>query len=348
MKFRGILAVLASCFIMFSVPAAAQNAVSLSYDGDGNLVSKTVNGVTTQYLIDDMNPTGLPQVMEETVNGIVQRRYTYGQQRISETQLINGSWVTSNYVYDADGNVRQLTNAAGVVTDTYDYDAFGNLVNHTGSTPNVYLYKGERYDADLSMYYMRARWYNPATGRFMSRDPEEGDATDPASLHKYLYAGGDPVNKLDPTGKATIPFPVAPPAPQSKPVAGGLEYGLIIGIVAVGAIVGIEEVACEDKILYAEDTLGVQGMINITPERSSCTAKGECPPCNPPSGTQCYEPHSGHPHSGWDPHYHLWQQNQSPNTCKCYWNNINGPGGASQFPPPGVSECSSYPSWPAN
>ena len=62
------------------------------------------------------------------------------------------------------------------------------------------FYRGEQYDSDLGLYYLRARYYNPATGRFMSRDPESGEAKDPASLHKYLYANGDPVNGLDPTG----------------------------------------------------------------------------------------------------------------------------------------------------
>ena len=49
-----------------------------------------------------------------------------------------------------------------------------------------------------------ARYYNPNTGRFMSRDPEDGYAKDPASLHKYLYAGGDPINAKDPTGRAIL------------------------------------------------------------------------------------------------------------------------------------------------
>ena len=49
-----------------------------------------------------------------------------------------------------------------------------------------------------------ARYYNPATGRFMSRDPENGILKYPASLHKYLYAGSDPVNAMDPTGRAEL------------------------------------------------------------------------------------------------------------------------------------------------
>ena len=70
--------------------------------------------MTTQYLIDDRNPTGLPQVMDELVNGAVTMTYVYGLQRISENQLIGGAWTPSFYGYDGHGNVRYLTNAAGL------------------------------------------------------------------------------------------------------------------------------------------------------------------------------------------------------------------------------------------
>src|ERR1035437_1520267 len=162
------------------------------YDADGNRVAKIANGVTTQYLVDDLNPTGYAQVVEEVVNGAVTRQYTYGLQRISENQIINNTWTPSFYGYDGMGSVRQLTSLAGGVTDTYNYDAFGNLLNSTGTTPNNYLYRGDQLDKDLGLYYLRARYYNPQTGRFLSRDPEDGNSNDPASLHKYLYANGDP------------------------------------------------------------------------------------------------------------------------------------------------------------
>lgn len=174
------------------------------YDGDGNRVAKTVNGVTTRYLVDDLNPTGYAQVVEETVGGAVTRQYTYGLQRISENQVVSNTWTPSFYGYDGFGTVRQLTNSAGTITDTYDYDAFGNKINSTGSTPNNYLYRGEQWDSDLGLYYLRARYYNPITGRFMSRDPEDGNPYVPGSLHKYLYAGGDPINASDPTGRAEL------------------------------------------------------------------------------------------------------------------------------------------------
>jgi RHS repeat-associated protein len=196
------------------------STVALTYDGDGNRVAKTMSSGTTRYLVDDLNPTGYPQVVEElNGGGAVQRQYTYGLQRISQYQLVSNTWTPSFYGYDGFGTVRQLTNSGGTITDSYDYDAFGKKINSTGTTPNNYLYRGEQYDSDLGLYYLRARYYNPATGRFMSRDPEDGYVTSPASLHKYIYAGGDPVNGWDPSGRAT-----------RTAVAGGdaIDYGGLI------------------------------------------------------------------------------------------------------------------------
>ena len=161
-------------------------AVKLFYDGDGNRVAKTVGGVTTWYLVDDLNPTGLPQVVEEVVNGAVTRQYTYGLQRISESQTISNVWTASFYGYDGAGSVRQLTNSAGVVTDEYEYDAYGSSFTKTGTTPNNYLNRGEQYDSDLGLYYLRARYYNPATGRFLSRDPGKSGTTAPDATRNDL------------------------------------------------------------------------------------------------------------------------------------------------------------------
>jgi RHS repeat-associated protein len=174
--------------------------VTIQYDGDGNRVAKTVGATSTRYLVDDLNPTGYSQVVEELVGGTIQRTYTYGLQRINQNQLINGSWTQSFYGYDGFGSVRALTDSTGVVTDTYDYDAWGNTVNSTGSTINTYLYRGERYDPDLGLYYLRARYCNPLTGRFLTRDVTKRPVFDPPALHKYLYTGVNPVNQIDPTG----------------------------------------------------------------------------------------------------------------------------------------------------
>jgi len=178
--------------------------VSLLYDGLGTRVAKAKQGVTTRYLVDDLSPTGYPQVVEELTNGVVQREYTYGLQRISQNQSAQGVWTPSFYEYDGGGNVRLLTNSSGAVTDTYEYDAFGNLISTAGTTPNEFYYRGEQYDADLGFYYLRARYYNPATGRFVTQDPWGGDIYDPASLHRYRYAKGNPANYIDPSGQGAI------------------------------------------------------------------------------------------------------------------------------------------------
>jgi RHS repeat-associated protein len=84
------------------------------------------------------------------------------------------------------------------------------------------FYRGEQYDPDLSLYYLRARYYNPSTGRFMSRDPEDHSLRNPNALHRYLYANGEPVNRIDPSGRsATLQF-VFTTAEISAPAEAGL------------------------------------------------------------------------------------------------------------------------------
>jgi RHS repeat-associated protein len=171
-------------------------AVSIVYDGDGNRVAKTVGGVTTHYLVDDRNLTGYAQVLEELSGGAVLRVYTYGLNRISQSQASG----TSFFGYDGHGSVRLLTDSTGAVTDRYDYDAFGNIISQAGSTPNVYLYSGEQVDPNLGFYYLRARYMNAATGRFWTMDKFSGHANSPITIHKYVYVGNEPVLRLDPNG----------------------------------------------------------------------------------------------------------------------------------------------------
>jgi RHS repeat-associated protein len=179
-------------------------SISLLYDGDGNRVSETAGGTTTKYLLDSLNPTKLPQVMDEVVSGSVTRTYAYGLQRISENQQISGTWTPSFYGYDGHGNVRFLTNSAGAITDSYQYDAFGMPIVHTGTTPNVFLYSAEWYDSNLGLYNLRARYYNLATGRFWARDPLEGRGCCGMSFNPYIYVLQNPVNNIDPTGRGVM------------------------------------------------------------------------------------------------------------------------------------------------
>ncbi len=77
---------------------------------------------------------------------------------------------------------------------------FGGLTHQTGTTENSYLFTGEQYDPNAGFYYLRARYMNPDTGRFVTTDPYQGRMHEPATLHKYIYANANPVNNFDPSG----------------------------------------------------------------------------------------------------------------------------------------------------
>jgi RHS repeat-associated protein len=176
--------------------------VSIVYDGDGNRVRKTANGITTHYLVDDRNPTGYAQVLEEssTLNGAADCVYITGIDLINQHRKNGASWLSSYYGYDGQGSVRFLTDNTGAISDRYAYDASGTVIWSGGVTPNNILYTGEQYDPDLKLYYLRARYMNPNTGRFLAMDTFGGHQSDPMSLHKYLYCGENPVNSTDFSG----------------------------------------------------------------------------------------------------------------------------------------------------
>jgi RHS repeat-associated protein len=172
--------------------------VAYTYDADGMRTSRTASGVTTTFLVDK-NQRYAQVLLETTGNAIV--TYTYGHSLISQTRPGTG---TRFYQYDGQFSTRQLTSTNGAVTDTYSYDAFGVLLSSTGSSPNVYLYAGEQLDPNIGFYYLRARYYAQALGRFVTTDPEDGNIFDPRSLHRYLYAYAAPVNNRDPSGRTTL------------------------------------------------------------------------------------------------------------------------------------------------
>jgi RHS repeat-associated protein len=83
--------------------------------------------------------------------------------------------------------------------------AFGELLAHTGTDPQPYAFAGEPFDPNSGFQYHRARWMDPGTGRLLGMDLFPGGEFEPASLHKYLYASGNPANSVDPTGLFSLP-----------------------------------------------------------------------------------------------------------------------------------------------
>ena len=190
------------------VKATVQNGVlvteeSYTYDYQGNRTSKTTyksNGEFeyVKYLNDNSSLTNVLAEIDE--NGTAKCVYTIGADLVSQER--NGK--VSVYIYDGHGSVVGLANENGAVTDTYSYDAFGNLLKSTGSTKNCYRYCGEQFDESTGLYYLRARYMDTSTGRFISQDSYAGSISDPTSLHKYLYANANPVMYSDPSGYETF------------------------------------------------------------------------------------------------------------------------------------------------
>ena len=186
-------------------------AVTMVYDGDGNRVIRTTGGTTVRYLIDEKTPTGYMQIAEELLGGSVVVQFTYGSMRISQ----NRAGAVSYYGYDSGASVRELIDGSGTTTDSYSYDAFGNTVAQTGPTTNEFLYRGEQFDAFLGLYNLRARYYKPITGRFLTADKLGTGAVISACdckylrthlpvHHSYRYGRANPVGWIDPTGNSDL------------------------------------------------------------------------------------------------------------------------------------------------
>jgi len=165
------------------------------YDVDGIRVSQTTAGQETRYLIDTVQPYA-QVLLEYRPSELIVASYVYGKALISQ----NRGGVLSYYLVDALGSTRALTNANGVVTDRYVYDAFGRMISQTGNTVNSYLFAGQQRDAATGLDYLRARYMNPATGRFVSRDTFNPIFFKPSTLNLYAYADSNPVNRIDPSG----------------------------------------------------------------------------------------------------------------------------------------------------
>jgi RHS repeat-associated protein len=102
---------------------------------------------------------------------------------------------------DGHSGVRVLTDKLGNLTDTSSYDAYGNVTNPLSAE---FGYRGESFEDLTRLQYLRARYYEPSTGRFLGVDPFEGDVNNPVSRHRYLYGNANPVSYSDPSGKFSI------------------------------------------------------------------------------------------------------------------------------------------------
>jgi len=163
-------------------------------------VQQTVGSSVTNYLWDEASTYG--DVVQETDgNGVTQASYVLGDDELlAQTR----SGTVSYYLYDGQNNVRLLTDANGAITDSYRYDAFGTALSSQGTTINPYRYTGQQLDSLTGLYDLRARYYDPTSGRFLSRDTASLDFSNPVELNRYTYVADNPINFADPSGQFLV------------------------------------------------------------------------------------------------------------------------------------------------
>lgn len=176
-----------------------ETTASYKYNADGLRTSKTVDGKTINHIWDGNKQIVVDMDDSDWYSAEV---YVRGTNLLAKFSKQSGN-VKTNYQYytqNAHGDVVNLTDAQGAITKSYKYDAFGVEQNIDDADSNVFRYCGEYYDSESGTIYLRARYYDPTIGRFISRDSVTGENTDPLSLNLYTYCHNNPIIGTDPSG----------------------------------------------------------------------------------------------------------------------------------------------------
>lgn len=159
---------------------------SYAYSGSGLRTGKTVSGQVEAFVWDSAE--GLAVLLQDGSTYYVTGSGGFPLEQISGSNV---------YYYQQDqlGSTRALTDSSGAVVASYSYDGYGNITTQSGVTSNPFLFSGQYRDAESGLYHMRARYYEPTTGQFISRDPKLS-----ATWSPYGYAANNPLNMTDPSG----------------------------------------------------------------------------------------------------------------------------------------------------
>ena len=154
--------------------------------------------MATTYSLD-LN-SGLTQALSDGTN-----TYTYGLNLLSQNNVNS----TGYFLTDALGSVRQISDPDAQIVLARSYSPYGEVISSVGNFQTDYSFAGEQTD-NSGLINLRARYYNPLTGQFISKDPFAGYNILPASQNGYSYANNNPVLLTDPSGHfAWLPILVA-------------------------------------------------------------------------------------------------------------------------------------------
>ncbi len=186
--------------------------IDYTYDALGNRKSKTVNGETTYFLgapIFGFQRTLLELSKDEATNDLlIKTSYVHAGSSVLKEEGFVLNRDTDLY-YLNDGIVGSLTHAVdlnGEIKTGYEYDAFGTRTQtvSTAQDSNKHFgYTGEMFDDSTGLLYLRARYYDPKLGRFISADPFLGRLEQPVTQNRFIYVHNNPLLFVDPSGLAS-------------------------------------------------------------------------------------------------------------------------------------------------
>ena len=168
-----------------------QNIVEMTYNGDGQRVSKSSGGSVTRHMYESDRV-----ILEVDGNGNQTAYNMYGTDLLKRN--VDGESLL--YLYNGHSDVTALMTSNGSVAASYYYDAFGNITETTGQANNPFRYAGYQYDEESKLYYLNSRHYAPDIARFMQEDTYLGDQADPLSLNLYTYCMNNPIKYYDSSG----------------------------------------------------------------------------------------------------------------------------------------------------
>jgi RHS repeat-associated protein len=195
--------------------------IEYTYDVNNQRIGKKIDGVVTERYVLDRNQIAL--VFDGA--GIQKARYLYDTQVDQVLAEESGTQVRW-FLVDHQGTVKDVIDNAGTVIDHITYDSFGRIVSQTNPIELRFAYTGREWDGETGQYYYRARYYDPADGRFISEDPIGFSGND-SNLSRYV--GNSPTNFIDPSGLETAVAP-GPVTAGGVAAAGGAAAGGLTGV----------------------------------------------------------------------------------------------------------------------
>ncbi len=169
-----------------------KNIISFTYDHLGQRVSKSVNTNTTYYLYQ-----GIQVIAECDAQGNIIDEFIYGHNKVGR---VTDNKITYHYE-DVIASVNIVADSKGNITQENENDPFGNVIYKEGSDKNDYTFAGKEKD-ESGLFYFVARYYDPTTGRFISKDAMRGFVEYPISQNAYIYVANNPLRYIDPTGNS--------------------------------------------------------------------------------------------------------------------------------------------------